>query len=202
MVYVGIDYSRISPAICKHDTENNSINFVSFCRDSLPKKILFLSDCSNYKHINYPVYVDDDEYTDKENSRCLHSLQLAKIVSNEIPDNSIVFIEGYSYGSVGNEFINLIVYQHTLRLELLQRNIKFKVFTPREIKKAAGIKKSDKREMLLSFLNQDDEKVIKTDLYKNIINNKDILLKTKKIDKPLDDCIDSYFILKKGLEHA
>jgi hypothetical protein len=110
--------------------------------------------------------------------------------------NVHVSLEGFSYGSTGNSFIDIVQYNSFLRSALLEiyGSEKISIFQPSHVKKLAGKGNANKHFMIKAFQDDvlNDEDLRKTKLWK-YVQGKDF---SEKIPKPLDDLVDSYFILK------
>ncbi len=118
------------------------------------------------------------------------------ILKNEIVSEKYhISLEGFSYGSKGNSFIDMIQYNTFLRHKLLEEfDInKISFFQPSHVKKLAGKGNANKFYMIKAFQEDvlNDKDLRNTKLW-NWIKDKDY---SEKIPKPIDDIVDSYFIL-------
>ena len=122
---------------------------------------------------------------------------------------SLVNIEGYSYGSQGASYIQLIQYQSVLRHKLFKNNIEVCVVSPKSVKCAAGKGNLTKIEMFDSFCELILGDGINYEFQNYCRNNKEsIYLYTKRkktniteltgIKKPFEDIIDAFYCLKSG----
>lgn len=212
---VGIDFSLNSPSITiKYVFENEEhYQFCSFFntdgREWLMKDIKAFK---NHKALNnntdvymmpYERKITASDYTEKESQKIADAQQLSQLIVNYIKSfinetnlkltNIKVAIEGFSYGSKGAAYNDLIMYNSFLRKELLtltSANNIF-VFSPKHAKKLAGNGNADKIYMINAFVENKlkDSLIEKTDLFKYCSS-----LDMKNL-KPVDDLIDSYFIL-------
>ena len=111
-------------------------------------------------------------------------------------DKVSVALEGFSYGSKGNSFIDIIQYNTFLRKELIDKYSieNLSVFQPSHVKKLAGKGNANKHYMAKAFQDDvlNDKNLRSTKLWK-WTQGKDFSI---KIPKPIDDIIDAYFILK------
>jgi len=111
-------------------------------------------------------------------------------------DEAKIALEGFSYGSKGNSFIDIIQYNTFLRKALIDKySIKdLSVYQPSHVKKLAGKGNANKHYMAEAFQNDvlNDKSLRDTKLWK-WCKGKDF---STKIPKPIDDIIDAYFILK------
>lgn len=212
---VGIDFSLNSPSITiKYVFENEEhYQFCSFFntdgREWLMKDIKAFK---NHKALNnntdvymmpYERKITASDYTEKESQKIADAQQLSQLIVNYIKSfinetnlkltNIKVAIEGFSYGSKGAAYNDLIMYNSFLRKELLTLTSadNIFVFSPKHAKKLAGNGNADKIYMINAFVENKlkDSLIEKTDLFKYCSS-----LDMKNL-KPVDDLIDSYFIL-------
>lgn len=212
---VGIDFSLNSPSITiKYVFENEEhYQFCSFFntdgREWLMKDIKAFK---NHKALNnntdvymmpYERKITASDYTEKESQKIADAQQLSQLIVNYIKafinetnlklTNIKVAIEGFSYGSKGAAYNDLIMYNSFLRKELLTLTSadNIFVFSPKHAKKLAGNGNADKIYMINAFVENKlkDSLIEKTDLFKYCSS-----LDMKNL-KPVDDLIDSYFIL-------
>jgi hypothetical protein len=115
-------------------------------------------------------------------------------------DSHKVSLEGFSYGSKGNSFIDIVQYNTFLRNKLVNAwgVNKISIYQPSHIKKLAGKGNANKHYMAKAFQDDvlNDKNLRKTELWK-WTQGKDF---SEKIPKPLDDLIDAYFILNANKE--
>jgi hypothetical protein len=109
-------------------------------------------------------------------------------------------IEGFSFASTGNRLAQISGYQWVLRWELIKNGLdveKFQVYSPMTVKATAGKGNFKKEEMIDAFIKSDDPFLQSTGLYK-ALNSDPSLFQTKRGAwlKPLDDVVDSYWVLK------
>ena len=212
---VGIDFSLNSPSITiKYVFEKEE--YYQFCsffntdgREWLVKDIKAFK---NHKALNnntdvymmpYERKITASDYTEKESQKIADAQQLSQLIVNYIKSfinetnlkltNIKVAIEGFSYGSKGAAYNDLIMYNSFLRKELLTLTSadNILVFSPKHAKKLAGNGNADKEYMINAFISNKlkDNLIEKTDLFKYCSS-----LDMKNL-KPVDDLIDSYFIL-------
>jgi hypothetical protein len=123
------------------------------------------------------------------------------------PNENIVAIEGFSFGSTGNRLAQLSGYQYVLRMHLLSKLISpvsienMWIFAPATVKATAkaGGKGKGKLDMIQSFIEHEDKLPgLENNLfYQEICKNPETFQDKKgRFIKPVDDLIDSYFILK------
>ena len=129
MSLIAIDFSINSTAICiQHDQGLEWFNFVSNLNlDRKPYSIhKELVDSSRNVHVigyerNKPKDLDysDEQSWKIANANCL-SYTIMNTIAPYIDEESIFAFEGYSYGSKGNSFIDLITYNTFLKSKILR----------------------------------------------------------------------------------
>ena len=220
LICVGIDFSINSPAICIYNDAKKSYKFVSFTNiqdkiisNKVPKAYeihhnLLTNNIIDWihfnrrrKHDNYTV----DQFQKIEDA-CTLANSISQYISDELTPKCTleIGIEGYSYGSKGNSFIDLITFNSTLRSKLYERFVlhrkceDIKVFSPSQIKGWAGKGNANKIAMWNYFINNSkNDKELENNLFWNWCTKKDIKTNGKgeiELEKPLDDIVDSYFI--------
>ena len=170
---IGIDYSLSSPAIC-------------VCRGDFKFdncKIYYLTNVKKYEgdfgNINGRLHLP---YTSEQQRHDQISNWALSFIDTAIGN---IFIEGYSYGSKGLVF-NLAENMGTLKHKLYKLNKRFQVIVPGQIKKnATGKGNADKQKMYDQFI---------ADTGINLVNKLDL----SKLNNPVTDIVDSYYIAKYG----
>ena len=180
---VGIDYSLNSPAICIAD-DNFDFNKCSFH---------FLT--SKKKHIgkfgkNIFGYEIKDYNTPIERFSNISTLAL-DIIHKHKSNTAKVFIEGYSFGSKGQAVFQIAENCGILKYRLqMSPSMLYDTIVPSVVKKyASGKGNADKQLMYDSFV-----KHTGVDLMKMFDMN--------KLNNPVTDIIDSYYIAKVGNENS
>jgi len=214
MIQIGIDFSINSPGVCILDSEGyHFISFFNYGGRSLDKKILkafqLHFDLDERGIITSQLYnrcVKTKEFLYREREKMEDAGNLSHIICEKLTEWDVggtqIFIEGFSYGSKGNSFIDIIQYNSFLRKALVNLYGKdnISVFQPSNVKKTAGKGNGNKHFMIKAF--QDnvlaDKELEKTKLW-NWIKNKDY---SEKIPCPLSDIVDAYFILQTGILNA
>ena len=170
---IGIDYSLSSPAIC-------------VCRGAFKFencKIYYLTNVKKYEgnfgNINGRLHLP---YTTEQQRHDQISDWALSIIDTAIGN---IFIEGYSFGSKGLVF-NLAENMGTLKHKLYKRSTPFESIVPGQIKKnATGKGNADKLKMYEQFV-----KDTNVDLMKEFDQT--------KLNNPVTDIVDSYYIAKYG----
>ena len=109
-----------------------------------------------------------------------------KEFTNEVPDE--IRIEGYSYASKGNSFIDLITFNTYLKVKLIQNyGHIIRVVPPKTLKKSyTGNGNASKCDMIRHFMESSDLSL------KDKIKKLDFIKEGEfTIPKPIDDLVDS-----------
>ena len=180
---VGIDYSLNSPAICIAD-DNFDFNKCSFH---------FLT--SKKKHIgkfgkNIFGYEIKEYNTPVERFSNISTWAL-DIIHKHKSNTAKVFIEGYSFGSKGQAVFQIAENCGILKYRLqMSPSMLYDTIVPSVVKKyASGKGNADKQLMYDSF-----KEHTKKDLLK--------MFDMGKLNNPVTDIIDSYYIAKVGYENS
>ena len=180
---VGIDYSLNSPAICIAD-DNFDFNKCSFH---------FLT--SKKKHIgkfgkNIFGYEIKDYNTPIERFSNISNWAL-DIIHKHKSNTAKVFIEGYSFSSKGQAVFQIAENCGILKYRLqMSPSMLYDTIVPSVVKKyASGKGNADKQLMYDSF-----KKHTKIDLMK--------MFDMEKLNNPVTDIVDSYYIAKVGYENS
>ena len=180
---VGIDYSLNSPAICIAD-DNFDFNKCSFH---------FLT--SKKKHIgkfgkNIFGYEIKDYNTPIERFSNISTWAL-DIIHKHKANTAKVFIEGYSFGSKGQAVFQIAENCGILKYKLqMSPSMLYETIVPSVVKKyASGKGNADKQLMYDSF---------KKETNINLMN----LFEQEKLNNPVTDIVDSYYIAKVGYENS
>lgn len=202
MVLVGIDYSITSPAITVFDGRHYT--FISLFdvdvkdwRNS--KKYAVHNDIQNFVPI-YPFSrcVDKTTYQTEQRSKTINAEQLATLTTHTARfaagDGEIrIALEGFSYASKGMASLDLVMYQSVLRVRLMEEfGIgSIHVFSPTEAKKLAGKGNYGKEQMVDAFgKNVLCDDILAAHPFYSYVSEKGFA------GKPIDDLVDSYFLLK------
>lgn len=202
MVLVGIDYSITSPAITMFD--GSHYNFISLF-DVDVKDWLNSKKFSVHKEIRdfVPIYpfsrsTDKSSYQTEQRSKLLNAEKLATLVTHTVRfacgyGEVRIALEGFSYASKGMASLDLVSCQSVLRLRLMEEfgADNLFVFSPTEAKKLAGKGNYSKEQMVSAFAENvlDDEILAAHPFHRYVVEN-------GFKGKPVDDIVDSYFLLK------
>ena len=180
---VGIDYSLNSPAICiagdDFDFNKCSFHFLTSKKKHIGK---FGKNIFGYEHKEYNTPIE--RFTN------ISSWAL-DIIHKQREDTAKVFIEGYSFGSKGQAVFQIAENCGILkyRLQLLP-SILYDTVVPSVVKKhASGKGNADKQLMYDSFKDHTKQDLLK-------------MFDMGKLNNPVTDIIDSYYIAKVGYENS
>lgn len=147
------------------------------------------------KVVCYGGRVESSDYSEGEGQKLMAASRLAECIANEIAAvggcTRAVF-EGFSFGSKGSSFIDLIVYNTVCKKELLDRfGCAVSVMAPSTIKKRyTGSGRSRKPEMYLKFIAEDTP-------FSRMANAAiGPYAETMKVPKPVEDVVDAIAILE------
>lgn len=223
MIYVGVDYSIHSPAICI--LKNNTIHFISLAREGVASLEFYR------KLFQFGIRVEATSKLLGSKKMLLNSrestLDSLFLASNAIsiikeiagkesdPTENVFVIEGFSYNSVGNRLAQISGYQFVFRNMLILSglidpdyiNQNLWVFAPQTVKAQALVGRDDRNTIgKLPMIKAFREESLKTNQLKGLnktpfwqeIKNHPSTFQDKKGNylKPIDDIIDSYFVLK------
>ena len=174
---IGIDYSLSSPAICvctgQFKFENCKIHYLT----SVKK---YEGDFCNGQ-INGRLHLP---YTSETQRHDQISKWALSVINSSIHN---IFIEGYSFGSKGLVF-NLAENMGTLKHKLYKLDKEFKSIVPGRVKKnATGKGNADKLKMYEQFVK--DTKI-------NLMKEFD----QTKLNNPVTDVVDAYYVAKAGYD--
>jgi len=174
---VGIDYSLTSPAVCICTDEFKFEN----C------KIYYLTNVKKYEgdylkgQLNGRLHLPYTTEQQRHDQISNWAIDLIGSLSNNI------FVEGYSYGSKGLVF-NLAENMGTLKHKLFKRNKTFVSIVPGVVKKiATGKGNADKLKMYEQFTKDTGVDLVKQ-------------FEQTKLNNPVTDIIDAYYVTKAGYE--
>ena len=203
MTLVGIDYSRISPAITIYD--NGKFYFCSIQREGNIKE----NYAEELRKAGIDVIIIDKlkEHGDESDMETHYSYDAdfqATITANKIKEfvqnDCTIALEGLSFGSTGSSALTYAGYHFILRrtlkevLRIPYENIN--IISPGTVKKTAGKGNFKKDEMINAFIN--DTFFSETDFWKTINSHPEVFQspKAKNWQKPLDDLVDSCYACK------
>jgi hypothetical protein len=176
--FVGIDYGMNSPAICVYDTKSKEHSFRNcnfhFCVSVKKLEDTFAMRCKG-------------EFRHKDVKGIDKYVFNANWVMSNIPSDSMIFIEGYSYGSKGKIF-EIGENTGVLKSFLVQSDMKFEVVPPTTWKKhCIGKGNASKQDTFDHFFMETGVDLISAFGHKSLNN-------------PVEDIVDSYYICKYGVD--
>lgn len=211
-IFVGIDFSLISPGICI--IKNEQYKWISiYSTDIEDHHKILTKENSSFKILNESKSVtinlrnktlkQGTTYSHTERNKIKSSIEevdfLIQEVRKHLNDNDEVYvaIEGISFGASGNTLIDLAMSTGLLRsliaTKLLNSIDRFYVFSPGTIKKFAGkgtFKKNDMYDALISNSETEHLEFVKIlNMYKD-----SWITPGGVVKKPLDDLVDATWI--------
>jgi len=214
MLEIGIDYSINSPAICVQN--GSKLEFISLARIGVANEKFYETlESFKVKVITSNPLKNSPTVLDSSRESILDAISLATKTVNGIieicgpGDNTqnVLAIEGFSFGSKGNRLAQLAGYQYVLRMQTLAYLISpinienMWLFAPATVKSTAGAagRGKGKGDMITAFLEHEDKLpgLEEHPFYIEMKKNPETFQNKKgKWQKPIDDLIDAYWILK------
>jgi len=177
MIIAGIDYSMTCPCITVFRGNEWNMNDCSIHFLTTSKKLVINE--KKLKSVLIPKWNQPSERYEFISDWAL----------NLVKDSSLVTLEGYAFAGNGRVF-EIAENAGLLKYKMWKNNILFQTIPPSKIKKyAVGKGNADKNMMYDKFVEE-----TKVD-YKSLF-----AFKKQKIDSPLSDIADSYWICKYGSE--
>lgn len=199
---VGIDFSINSTAVSIKNGE--SVEMFSFVPNYRSELAAFRthSQIADLAHIHsYPKASNTKDAILDQSIKLQNADHLSDLIINTISEHitgeARFFIEGFSFGSKGNSFIDLITYNTFLKVKIIQKwGHHINVISPKTLKKFyTGNGNASKCDMLRSYLEKNENpfktKLVDLGLQKDGEFN---------IPKPVDDLIDSIALCEWGFE--
>lgn len=199
MNVVAIDFSINSPGICV--LKNDKPFFISFIKPKLGTKAqLAIKDQLAELDDVYILDQEEPNIERQELSRVQRHIHIADNLISMIEEHTDpsqpyrIYFEGASYGTSRfgtNSLIDLSSAASIMKAKMIERwNVEaMDVLAPTTIKKFAGKGNMKKEQMWEVFL---DNQSLRESPFWNFCQS---LREDKKLAKPIDDLVDSYFIL-------
>jgi Holliday junction resolvasome RuvABC endonuclease subunit len=199
---IGVDFSIISTSMVIYNIEENTFKFFNFPT----ARTRAHDDISRIVKLN--TFVKKFEKNQEYSFSAIKNISLAQNLTVQIlteilevtkGERTAVAIEGYSFGSTGNNLIDLVEFQTVFRLGVAEKITKdLYVFAPSTVKKLfTSSGNANKIKMVDVFINLDD---IRLEKLQEVTLEYSINKKTKEykasIPKPFDDIVDSFAVLK------
>ena len=201
MNLVAIDFSINSTAVCVSTPDKiHWFNFVSnLDLNRKPFKTHKDLDELGLNIIGYERNKPKDlTYTQEQSFKINNANQLSYCIINAlapfIDEDTLFGIEGYSYGSKGNSFIDLISYNTFLKSKIMRVSKRdILVFAPKTVKKFfTGNGNAGKPMMVQSFQNSESTELM-NDPLQEYVKRGDF---GDNIPKPIDDLVDAFAIME------
>lgn len=198
MILAGIDFSINSTSVCI--LSDKGYSWHHFGRE---KASYLKFNSGSYNQMLFPPRKKGDDYCQTERMKIGDADALCKSIIAVLQENGVekVAFEGHSFNSKGNSLLELVSYQFLLRnminmvMKISLENMYF--YSPISIKSFAGGAKFKKKDLLEKFILCDDPLLSKNSLYQEVVGLGDLCFKKDEVIKPLDDLVDSYWIVKK-----
>jgi len=209
MIKIGIDFSLVSPSVCIF--KDNQYHFISFFDDygenwkeGKSKKFQYHRLLSNYIELcSYTRHIDKSNYRIEQDTKMKSAKTIAYMITHRLKEitgdeETVIGLEGFSYGSISSSTLDLALYNSFLRIKLMEEfgDDCIVIISPTEGKKTLSGKGNAKKEdQIKSFIDNrtKDEFIEKNELWKFLNEMKTIDF---KYIKPVDDLCDAYSILK------
>lgn len=178
LTVAGIDYSMTCPAVCVHIGDVWSLDNCRF---------LYITKEKRYQGLFFNKTIQGIEANESYANDTERYAGLARIVIDYLDDMGCdnTLIEGYSMGSRGRVF-HIGENTGILKHMLMNDDVEFDVRAPTVIKKFASDKGNANKDLMFkAFLAETN-----VDLRKEFDYNKE------KIDSPIADIVDAYYICK------
>jgi hypothetical protein len=200
-MFASIDFSINST--CVAILSDGGYHWHHFGRE---KTTYFDLDLDGFTRHVFPKRTKGDDYCSTERNKLVDADHFCSSILNVLIENGVkkIAFEGHSFNSKGNSLLELVSYQFLLRsminktLGIGVENIYF--YPPITVKSFAGGAKFKKKDMLERFIQSDDPLLQNNQVFMRIKNSMDLIIKKEEVVKPVDDLVDSYWILKK-LQH-
>lgn len=198
---IGIDFSINSTAVTIYD--GKEFRYYSFIPNYRPTLKGFLTHTKIDDIVEIHSYLKNGNTKDPIVDQSIKlmnadrlSNRIIEVLSDKIKDNPRFFIEGFSFASKGNSFIDLITFNTFMKAKIIQKwGDCITIISPKSLKKYyTGNGNSGKFEMLKSYFLKVNDKL---SLRLNELGlNRD---EEFNIPKPIDDLIDSISLCEWGL---
>lgn len=205
---IGIDFSLNSPGFCvltkdacKWISLHRTTNIIDkmLKKDGSPFKVL--GDNGTVSINIIPKKEFTGEYHDKERQKILNAIYFSEVALDLLDPylnyNSIVGMEGLSFGSSGNSLIDISMTTALIRAGVVKRinPDNFYVLSPTTLKKFAVKGNAKKDELYNALLEKKSEDIRIKPLLKLLSEYKDTWVKgAGKVENPCSDIIDATWI--------
>lgn len=205
---IGIDFSLNSPGFCiltetdcKWISLHRTTNIIDkmLKKDGSPFKVLGDNGTVSINIIEKKEFTG--EYHDKERQKILNAIYFSEIALDLLDpylnQNSIVGMEGLSFGSSGNSLIDISMTTALIRAGVVKRinPDNFYVISPTTLKKFAVKGNAKKDELYNALIEKKSEDVRIKPLLKLLTEYKDSWVKgSGKVENPCSDIIDATWI--------
>jgi len=215
--YIGVDFSPNSPGFCILTEDSCKLISIFRTTNIIPK--LLKKESSPFKVFTENKLVDiniiekqefSGEYHEKERDKLLNSIYFSDLVLQllepYLDENTLISMEGISYGSQGNALVDISMVTALVRAGIIKKinPDNFYVFSPSSVKKFAVKGNAKKDELYYAFIEKKKNDIRFKELIDVFETNKDKWVKgPKKVEGPCSDLIDSIWLslfLEENLE--
>lgn len=212
MKIFGFDFSVSKPAMCYYDTKTKKMEFYCWPMHEDDKSIeKLLSAGVNIKNRNL-LPLSKKNYDTNNKMVLEHTKRAAqlsdiiaedmfKLIKNTSLDDVYVCSEGLSFGSKGNQTLDLSGYKYSLLTTLYKKGItNIYTYPPISIKKVAKCSKQGEwsKDFMIQAIKETNPQAHKF-IYSLIYNELDLKKKSNFVNC-VDDLVDSYWALRTFLE--
>ena len=206
--YIGVDFSLNSPGFCVLTA--SSCNWISLHRTSNIIDKMYKKEGSPFKILNDNNFVDvniiarkefSDEYHLKEREKILNAIYFSDLtidlLAPYLDENTVVAMEGLSFGSSGNSLIDISMTTALIRSAIVKKinPDNFFVFSPTTIKKFALKGNSKKDELYESLIEKRKEDLRLKPFIDVLREYKSSWVKgSNKVENPCSDLVDATWI--------
>lgn len=226
MNYIGIDISKNSSAMV---IETNNHEYC-FSYNTNPEKFLWNIFCSEYCYIRHYNYDNKNKknYSDSEINKLKNFSEISSDIMLDIlktinlNEETIIYIEGYSYGTGSSQIIDLVGIGTSIRLKIYEgiSKCQIKILAPKSLKMDTCrviygvnlVNIGKKKPKIVEKINPNTKGIpggnfTKIDIFEAILDgnfntkwsnflveNQDKIKKNKSIPKPIEDINDAFLL--------
>lgn len=205
--YLGIDFSLNSPGFCVLTEERCKWISLHRTTNNIPK-MLEKSGSPFNEFANSPYFsiniiekeTYDGEYYDKERQKILNAIYFSnlalELLDPYLGADTVVGMEGFSFGSSGNSLIDIVTTSTLLRRGIVEKinPDNFFVISPTSIKKFAVKGNAKKDQLYEALLGRKEDKRLSGFLDPLEANKSTWIKSGGKVENPCSDLIDATWI--------
>jgi len=194
MTQIGIDYSLNAPAFCITNLDTKEYKIIAFLAANLvgKKDQVMIDEINKFDGVDVILF-ENPKFEDV-NGETHQIIKNVDFVFNRLQEyiqpNWVAIFEGFSYMSKSSKLYQFAGSNYYMRKKFIENGNIIHTATPASVKKLAGKGNAKKDQMVEFFLERDDNE----SQFKDWLRKYWAERTTKKIMKPLDDIVDSYYI--------